>query len=1221
MAVLLPYTKQRFFDGNGNPLAGGTLHTYIAGTLDPLETFTDSKGDTANENPIVLDANGEADVWVSSDPLKIVLRSSEGALIRTVDNITPSILTERQQQALDALSGPADTPFVENHFITDRDARLLPLTWVRALRGDPRFPEPTRENFIINRASLISALTETQALRFSLPISFAGVADVDTTEYVLPGQPTVKDDSGAIIQGDIANQSYDLDDSLVGGAANDPSGSYAEKGFKFKLPGFYQINLNMLGGWDYPVAIGYGEKVSEGDFRFLKEAYVDPSDDDYSYHERIVPFLLNVSQDDVDQETTIYPLIGRPNQRDPNAPATGPISGVTGTFQILRLSGGIDKWVSDSTVDPSDDVTPLTGEEIARLYEGLANTNKFTDAEKAKLDGITGDGGGGPATSITGDLVRDALETLKLKNRLHADAIQGLLMTGTIFTKFDTTQPYTYVEGEDKYFIHQNNFYVLQSSYIALSGFNLTNFLPFKSFPVFTTLDQTVISVKTVINAESTLDAEGYIFWLEKGIVRAKKDGVDTVYTLDIEGIRYFNVHRYDSFSSSLIEICFLKEGDTNGIYRATISFVNQSIITVGGDTPIYSYSGAGEVLKNATFKGDNSYIFTSDGKLVFINSEGTETLILDNVAGFTQHRRHAANNVLYFTVWSGNTVYYGSVTAGTASAASSLTSYVAQGTVTKAYWGTYLVDTDFYYSTSGNTVPVANVTSFVHQATNAVILVGDKIFTTFTDALVTAINDGTAVPTATIPGTTQLINGSSSYLLKGSQIFERTSETLATALSEATVTLTRTVIATAENTLNSFSNLLPTQVVNNTIRLETIEAEVAQDIATLKSEVDAEVATLKSEVDAEVASLKELEIQSFVHASVESSTQTTNASSYYTIVYQTIHENTRNDSFVDGVFTCDRAGVYAVVLDTFDSDGYTPTGDEPTRHVSVSKIDASGIHTSGGFASHSGIRTSRFDSSFLFRLEKGQGFIIQYQNGLDEGRSISHEVRIAEVSTEGIIANAMAGAAQSIGDIIAGFEAQPEADKLDASAIKNLPNGVNRDEVVAVHILDFPYKKGAIVTYDDSNNNDENSISYQCLANHTSTTNPIDQLYQINANTSSNAWIKISTSPEALLVVKSDTAENTAAIATLQEPLNLPAYGWTINDEWYAPETPTLEAAIYRQYTKAGKANVVIVHYQVGSDAEYVVTNAGDISGDATYQAVVRALVYGNFDSVKGDL
>jgi hypothetical protein len=89
MAVQLsPLPIQRFCDNNGNPLANGQLFTYAAGTSTPQATYTDSTGATSNPNPVILDARGEAPVWLTGGQgYKFVLQDYAGNTIRTVDQI------------------------------------------------------------------------------------------------------------------------------------------------------------------------------------------------------------------------------------------------------------------------------------------------------------------------------------------------------------------------------------------------------------------------------------------------------------------------------------------------------------------------------------------------------------------------------------------------------------------------------------------------------------------------------------------------------------------------------------------------------------------------------------------------------------------------------------------------------------------------------------------------------------------------------------------------------------------------------------------------------------------------------------------------------------------------------------------------------------------------------------------------------------------------------
>ena len=88
MFDVMPTPRNQFLDDNGAILAGGKLYTYAAGTSTPQATYTDSTGDTANANPVVLDAAGRCDVWLDSTlGYKFVLTDSSDVTIWTEDNV------------------------------------------------------------------------------------------------------------------------------------------------------------------------------------------------------------------------------------------------------------------------------------------------------------------------------------------------------------------------------------------------------------------------------------------------------------------------------------------------------------------------------------------------------------------------------------------------------------------------------------------------------------------------------------------------------------------------------------------------------------------------------------------------------------------------------------------------------------------------------------------------------------------------------------------------------------------------------------------------------------------------------------------------------------------------------------------------------------------------------------------------------------------------------
>ena len=97
MAVKIsPSGRRQFTDSSGNPISGGKLFYYAAGSTTKQNTYTTSVGDTANANPIVLDSSGRTPygVWFTvGQTYKEVLAPSTDtdpptSAIYTEDNIS-----------------------------------------------------------------------------------------------------------------------------------------------------------------------------------------------------------------------------------------------------------------------------------------------------------------------------------------------------------------------------------------------------------------------------------------------------------------------------------------------------------------------------------------------------------------------------------------------------------------------------------------------------------------------------------------------------------------------------------------------------------------------------------------------------------------------------------------------------------------------------------------------------------------------------------------------------------------------------------------------------------------------------------------------------------------------------------------------------------------------------------------------------------------------------
>jgi hypothetical protein len=94
MASLSPTPKLQFFGTDGLPLVGGKLYTYAAGTTTPLASYTDHTANTANTNPVILDSNGEADVWLpDTTSYKYILKDANDVTLYTVDYVAVPVTT------------------------------------------------------------------------------------------------------------------------------------------------------------------------------------------------------------------------------------------------------------------------------------------------------------------------------------------------------------------------------------------------------------------------------------------------------------------------------------------------------------------------------------------------------------------------------------------------------------------------------------------------------------------------------------------------------------------------------------------------------------------------------------------------------------------------------------------------------------------------------------------------------------------------------------------------------------------------------------------------------------------------------------------------------------------------------------------------------------------------------------------------------------------------
>lgn len=88
---LSPIGNEQQFNANGDPLNGGKVLTYLAGSTTPTATYTDNTGGTAQANPIILNSLGlpASPIWLNGGiTYKFVIQDANSVTLRTVDNIS-----------------------------------------------------------------------------------------------------------------------------------------------------------------------------------------------------------------------------------------------------------------------------------------------------------------------------------------------------------------------------------------------------------------------------------------------------------------------------------------------------------------------------------------------------------------------------------------------------------------------------------------------------------------------------------------------------------------------------------------------------------------------------------------------------------------------------------------------------------------------------------------------------------------------------------------------------------------------------------------------------------------------------------------------------------------------------------------------------------------------------------------------------------------------------
>lgn len=121
----IPNAKARFFNRDGTgPLAGGKLYTYVAGSVNtPKTTYKDYNNNASNTNPIILDAAGEADIWLDGnykldlyDSLDVAQWAAPIDNVSSINSGNTSYTTTGSSNAYILTPSPAITSYTNSFF-------------------------------------------------------------------------------------------------------------------------------------------------------------------------------------------------------------------------------------------------------------------------------------------------------------------------------------------------------------------------------------------------------------------------------------------------------------------------------------------------------------------------------------------------------------------------------------------------------------------------------------------------------------------------------------------------------------------------------------------------------------------------------------------------------------------------------------------------------------------------------------------------------------------------------------------------------------------------------------------------------------------------------------------------------------------------------------------------------------------------------------------------
>lgn len=110
-SYILPRFKA--IDDYGRPMVGAKLYTYQNNTTTPAATYQDAQQSAANTNPIVLDASGEAIIYLLTDQIyTFVLKDADDVSVWSQDDVTGVASAQELSEFIDGLGADSGSSMI-----------------------------------------------------------------------------------------------------------------------------------------------------------------------------------------------------------------------------------------------------------------------------------------------------------------------------------------------------------------------------------------------------------------------------------------------------------------------------------------------------------------------------------------------------------------------------------------------------------------------------------------------------------------------------------------------------------------------------------------------------------------------------------------------------------------------------------------------------------------------------------------------------------------------------------------------------------------------------------------------------------------------------------------------------------------------------------------------------------------------------------------------------